>query len=233
MPELIPTGITRLLLVEGEDDKGFFDQLIEYMVSAGQLAGDLESLKVLVYGGRDNLTNVLRELVKAGNSKNLERIGIARDSDHGTDAFRSVQDRIRTVNERNARKLPVPSEPLEVAPGTPSIAVLILPSSDREGALERLVFDALASDPVGACVDEYFECLADNLVQLSPKKLDKAKVRVFLIGQIAGEDSDIARITDRLFLSNVYETKVWQDNDLWNSTAFADARTFLRQLVSD
>ena len=98
--------------------------------------------------------------------------------------------------------------------------------------LDDLVMDALAVDPIAPCVHNYFDCLAEKQVAIVPEKRSKATIRVFLIGKNVGLGTDVSRITDRLFLSDAYETQVWQRENLWESPRFADAKAFLAQLLA-
>ena len=97
--------------------------------------------------------------------------------------------------------------------------------------LDDLVMDALAVDPIANCVHNYFDCLEETQVAIVPEKRSKAQIRVFLIGKNVGLGTDVSGITDRLFLSNAYDTQVWRQENMWESPKLADAKAFLRGLL--
>lgn len=232
MDELIPDGKTRLLLVEGTDDQVFFDQFVNHLADSTDAQLQVEELAIIQYGGRDKLTLRLRDLKKADNFEHITHMGIVRDSDFNTNALRSVQDRIRTVNREGPPQIHVPNKPLEPTNSIPQVSVLIVPSADREGMLDDLVMDALQVDPIANCVQNYFDCLEDKQVAIVPEKRSKAQIRVFLMGKNVGLGTDVSGITDRLFLSDAYATSLWQQENLWESPRLADTKAFLTQLLA-
>lgn len=233
MDELIPDGKIRLLLVEGNDDQVFFIQFVNHLADSTDAQLPVEELAIVQYGGRTKLTQRLRELKKADNFENVTHIGIVRDSDFNTDALRSVQDRIRTVNREGPPHIDIPDQPIVPTIGDLKVSVLIIPSDDREGMLDDLVMDALMVDPIASCVQDYFDCLEEKQVTIVPEKRSKAQIRVFLIGKNVGFDTGVGGITDRLFLSDAYETQVWQQANLWESPKLAETKAFLAQLLAD
>ena len=183
MDELIPDGITRLLLVEGNDDEIFFRNYVDHLAASPDTRLLVSEFAIIQYGGRSQLTLRLRDLKKADNFEHITHIGIVRDSDFNTDALRSVQDRIRTVNKEGPPIIDIPDHPFMPTIGDPRVSVLIVPSSEREGMLDDLVMDALAVDPIANCVHNYFDCLEETQVAIVPEKRSKAQIRVFLIGK--------------------------------------------------
>ncbi|MDE2748507.1 MAG: hypothetical protein OXI34_06060 [Chloroflexota bacterium] len=232
MQELIPDGKTRLLLVEGDDDQVFFDQFVNHLADSTDAQLQVEELAIIQYAGRAKLTRRLRDLKKAENFEHITHLGIVRDSDFNTDALQSVQDRIRTVNREGPPQIDIPDHPIVPTIGFPIVSVLIVPSAEREGMLDDLVMDALTVDPIASCVQNYFDCLEEKQVAIVPAKRSKAQIRLFLIGKNVGLDTDVSGITDRLFLSNAYETHVWQQENLWESPRLAEAKAFLHQLLA-
>jgi Protein of unknown function (DUF3226) len=157
---------SKLLIVEGKDEEEFFGALIADL--------GLKELQVAGIGGKTKIRQNLKALVRRPSFSRVEVLGVVRDAD--TDpkgAFQSVRDALA------AAQLPTLKKPLQPAKGHPRVNVMILPSSDRKGALEDLCLDAVAADPANNCVDEYFDCLHQKDL-VSIKELPKAKVRVFL-----------------------------------------------------
>ncbi len=231
MDELIPEGKTRILLVEGSDDRVFFDRFVNHLAETSDAQFNVTELSIIEYGGRDKLTLRLRELKKADNFELVTHMGIVRDSDFNTDAFRSVQDRIKTVNNDGPPHIQVPNQPSVPSANVPQVSVLIVPSVEREGMLDDLVMEALTIDPIASCVNEYFNCLQSAEVQVVPERETKAKIRTFLIAKNVDRATAVSGITDRLFLSDAYETSLWQEHHLWESPALQETRDFLTQLL--
>jgi len=156
----------KLLIVEGKDEECFFCALIEHV--------GINDIQVAGIGGKDKLRTNLKGLIKDPSFSKVESLGIVRDADTDPDgAFRSVRESLR------ASGLPNPKKPLVLAEGMPRVAVMIIPSHKRKGALEDLCLEAVSKDPALICVDQYFACLDQQKIS-QVKNPSKAKVRVFL-----------------------------------------------------
>ena len=83
------------------------------------------------------------------------------------------------------------------------------------------------------CVEAYFTCLRDAGVQANKARLPKSKLSVYLSGKVT--DENFARHDDakRLFLTQALDMKWWKDDNMWESEAFEEAKTFLTQLLAD
>lgn len=233
MTELIPEGTSRLLLVEGKEDKEFFIQLHSHLKFPERIPW------ILKYEGKDKLKDKLSEflyqLIRVPNSnfKQVSQIGIVRDADYGTDAFQSVQTAIKNANANSPRQLPVPRTVIEPSEGSPKVSVLILPSEKRDGMLEDLVLDALNDDPITPCVDDFFTCLKNRKVEIVQERLSKARVRVFITGKNVDRQATVSDDTDKLRLSDIYKMSWWRGDAFWKHESFDEAKAFLRQLVFD
>jgi hypothetical protein len=156
----------KLLVVEGKDEESFLGALIAHL--------RLTDIQVVGIGGKERIRSQLSAIVKEPQFSEVTALGVVRDAD--TDpksAFQSVRDALAAAG------LPSPKNPLHPVKGHPTVNVMILPFSDRKGALEDLCLEAVAHEPANTCVHEYFDCLQDKDVA-SPKELSKARVRVFL-----------------------------------------------------
>ncbi len=232
----IPEGKSRLMVVEGKEDQEFFIQLAKHMnvlegwpLQIVQLGG-----KGIGGKGKGNFHDFLRSLTKHPRFGRLTDIGIVRDADFETNAFQSVQDTIRSANNKNPRQLPVPQQVMEFAFGTPNTGVLILPSSEREGMLEDLILDVLADDPVHLCVDTFFKCLRERDLPISQERLPKARLRTYITGKNIGvlDEEDRGSDSDRQYLSDVFRMSWWRP-EFWNHHTFNAPKAFLTQLLAD
>ncbi len=102
------------LLVEGNDQRNFFEALIKNL--------SLPDIQIQNYGGGDELRAFLPAFVKAPNFDSISSLGIVRDAERSApSAFQSVQGSLGKVS------LPVPSKTGARQSGNPDVSVLILP----------------------------------------------------------------------------------------------------------
>jgi hypothetical protein len=193
-----------LLLVEGEDDKAFFEALIEDMA--------LEDVQVEQLNGkdrwRDKVKNI-KELEEFG--KYVKSLGLVRDADtNAVAAFQSVDDAL------NFAGLSRPTKPLDSVGSDPMVTVLILPDENEEGELEDLCLKSVESNPAMNCVNAYFECLEQTGLVALPSKLSKPKVQAFLASK-GGKVIGIRRAS---------KWGCWK----WDNTVFDKVKQFIRQI---
>lgn len=222
----IPEGKTRLLLVEGKEDQEFFIQLATHLDVIDGWPLQIEQLD-----GKGNFSEYLLALTRYPRFRKLTSIGIVRDADFGTNSFQSVRDTIQSANENSPRQLPVPQHTMELAEGSPSLIVLVLPSGEREGMIEDLIMDVFDEDPVAKCVDKYVECLRTEGQSVSQARLPKARLRTFITGKNIGADA-VSDDSDRPRLSDIFHMSWWR-NEFWNHPTFNDAKAFLLKLLVD
>ncbi len=192
-----------VLIVEGKEEKLFFDELIEHL--------KLQKIQIMPIGGKDKLRSRLKALVSTPDFSKVVSLGIVRDADTDPDAaFQSVCDALRVA------KLPAPDRPLVPIPGNPRVTVMVLPGDNESGMLEDLCLKSVAQDPAMPCVERYFECLQQN--NILPDNMSKAKVQAFLA----------SRPKTGLRLGEAAEKGYWP----WDENIFEQVRIFLQQLYS-
>ena len=222
----IPDGKSRLMIVEGKEDQEFFIQLAMHMNVIDGWPLHIEQLE-----GKGNFREYLLALARHPRFGELTAIGVVRDADFGTNSFQSMRDTIQSANDVSPRQLPVPQRTIELAEGTPSLAVLVLPSSEREGMIEDLIMDVFREDPVKVCVDAFFNCLRESDIAISQEKHSKARLRTFITGKNVDSDSE-GDDSDKQYLSDVFRMSWWRD-EFWDHPTFNDAKAFLRQLLAN
>ena len=157
---------SRLLVVEGEDDAGFFRAFVKHL--------NFTDVQVLPIGGKTKTRKNLKALILSPGFSDVLKLVVVRDADDNPKgAFQSVQDSLR------ASGLPVPLRPFELSGGKPQVMVMILPEKGTPGALEDLCLRSLEKDAILYCVQQHFNCLKAQSVPL-PKNIPKAMVQVFL-----------------------------------------------------
>lgn len=192
-----------LLLVEGDDDKVFFEAFRDHL--------SLQDIQVEQLGGNTNWRRKVKLIKDMENFlKNVISLGLVRDADTSPiDAFKSVVDALREA------ELPIPSKSLESVGSNPKVTVLILPDENEEGELKDLYLKSVEKDPAMPCVNAYFECLEQTELPL-PSKLCKPKVQAFL----ASRQKEVIGIRRAAKVGYV----PWEDN------AFQKVKVFLKQI---
>ena len=154
------------LLVEGNDQRNFFEAMVEHMALSG--------VQVQNFGGVDELRRYLAAFVSMPGFSMVRRIGIVRDAEtSATSAFHSVQSSLRNAG------LPAPAEPAVVTGDEPSVSVLVLPDGADSGMLETLLCMTFAGTAVDRCIDKLFECVEAACPEAS-KRPEKARCRTWL-----------------------------------------------------
>ena len=202
MPTRIATDIQ--LIVEGNDQRNFFQQFCQHLT--------LNGIEVHDFGGVNELKNYLPAFVNIPGFGDVTRLGIIRDAEHNAaSALQSVQSVVK-----NAGLLP-PDHVQGFAAGTPSVGVLILPGHEQSGMLETLLCRTFADEPENGCIDEFFKCL-QNQANLSLKRDDKSRAYAFLSTKDHPQSS----------------VGVAAKKGYWNldHDAFIDVRDFLTELAS-
>jgi len=193
----------KLLLVEGKDEKLFFEGLLKY--------ADLPGVQVEDFAGKEKIRSYLKALVLTPGFARVSSLGMVRDAngDAGR-AFQSVCDALEAAD------LPAPERPLLQVNGHPNVAVMILPGGCSPGVLEDLCLRAVASDPAMQCIEQYLRCLREQ--DLTPSRNPaKARVQAFLA----------SRERPGLRLGEAAQAGYWP----FSHSAFADAIRFLHQVA--
>lgn len=137
------------LLVEGNDQRNFFEAFIDHL--------SLADIQIQNFGGVTDLRPFLSILVKrSGFRETVQSVGIVRDAETSAQAaFQSVQSSLSNAG------LPVPNQPERRAGSSPAVTVLILPGNNRTGMLETLLNETFANTPVDDCINAFFGCVED------------------------------------------------------------------------
>ena len=193
-----------LLIVEGRDEEVFFEALVRNL--------GLDGVQAMPIGGKTKLRENLAALVRSPRFAEVASLGIVRDADDRPEsAFQSVHDALQATG------LPAPTGPMVPAGASPRVMVVILPAHNVAGMLEDLCLDAVSQDPAMQCVDQYFECLAQQDIP-SPHNIPKARVQVFLASRAeAGKR-----------LGEAAQAGYWP----WDTEAFDSVKSFIEQIAS-
>ena len=169
-----PIETSRLLVVEGNDDRNFFQALVAHL--------SVDDVSVRPYDGTGELKRYLRTLVAATGFENLRSLGIVRDANGSAkSAFQSVQSGLRNAALPVPPKVAQPYEaPERVTNGrkTPAVSAFVLPDCESPGSLETLLYQTLKPE-IDQCITDFLECTGD-VDGDKPKNEDKARVFAYL-----------------------------------------------------
>lgn len=190
------------LLVEGNDQRNFFEAFSDYL--------SLPGVQIHNFGGVSELRGYLAAFVKAPGFRGIVRsIGIVRDAEtSGASAFESVCSSLRNAG------LSAPQNPEDRIGDSPAVSALILPGRGQPGMLETLLCETLEGHPVDDCIDAFFECVEALPDMVTPT--DKARARAYLT----------TRPKPHLSVGVAAKSGYW---DL-NHSAFSHVRDFLQRL---
>ena len=155
------------LLVEGNDQRNFFEAFIDHL--------SLADIQIQNFGGVTDLRPFLSILVKrSGFRETVKSVGIVRDAEISAQAaFQSVQSSLSNAG------LPVPNQPERRAGSSPAVPVLILPGNNRPGMLETLLNETFADTPVDDCINAFFGCV-EAASGVPTQRPHKARAQAYL-----------------------------------------------------
>lgn len=170
-----PTTITKpnVLVVEGEDDRSFFDSLLQHI--------RLSEVQIEAVGGKDQFPKKLPALRQMpgffapDGSPLVRNLAVVRDRDQDN-AFESIANIVRKAD------LTPPDKHGKFSGGNPRVGIFVMPGEAVEGTmLEDLCLATVESHPAMDCVNGFADCAA--ALPNSPRNTSKAKCQVFLAAQ--------------------------------------------------
>lgn len=160
-----PTTINKAiqLLVEGNDQRNFFEALTKHLSISG--------IQIWNFGGVPDLREFLSAFATESNFPMVRSIGIVRDAEGpARSARQSVLSALRNAG------LPAPTPAGQQASvGSPRVSVFILPDNKHPGMLETLLCQTFAGAAEDRCIDDYFAC-----VPVPIRRPEKARAQAWL-----------------------------------------------------
>lgn len=193
---------TKLLIVEGAEEVGFFGALLKHM--------NIDSVQVKEMQGKPKLPSFIKTLTFVPNYETVESIAIICDADADPgNAFQSI------INALKKASLSCPDRHGAFSQGHPKIGIFIMPDGLNQGMLENLCLNTLLRDPAMRCVEEYFNCIAKTGIP-EPKPIAKAKVYAWLA----------SRADPKRRVGEAAKAGIWS----WEHPAFNDLLAFLKKI---
>ncbi len=161
-----PISAKKVLLVEGKDEKNFFEELLKRI--------GVRDVQIEVVGGKDQFREKFPALRRRTGFNEVDAIALIRDADKNPKgAFSSIRNILKKEN------LSPPSKMNEFGNGAPKIGVFIMPGAGAEGMLEDLCLKTVQNNPAILCVDAFIDCCKSNL-GYPLKNLAKSRAQVYL-----------------------------------------------------
>lgn len=158
----------KLIVVEGKDDRQFFQSLLDYMQNS--------NIQIISFNGKDKYPSKLKALALNSNFISLvKKLAIVLDADNDASAaFQSICSSLTHAG------LPIPPAVLQYSVGNPQTIAIVIPPSSNTGKLESLCLSSVSQDPATSCVDSYINCLSLLPKFGMPHDIIKAKAHAFL-----------------------------------------------------
>lgn len=201
-----------LLIVEGKDDKYFFEAFLQNIES--DEAHDLMAkFEVYFIEGKNNLSNELKAIVNTPNFNiTVKSIGIVIDSNSNPEAtFKSIQHSLHEAH------LPIPSSEFSIAGNDQRVSILLIPGDNEKGNLECLLLQSVANDPSIECIENYIGCIQEKGLRIE-SNLCKAKAQIFL-----------ARFKDVQNIGIASKKSIWP----FESNVFSKIKEFILNLANE
>ena len=149
-----------LILVEGSDDKAFFEKLLE----------DIPVIQIIDVEGKDNFKPELKLISEDDDFEKVKKILIIRDADGSYKrTYQSLIGIVKEIFNETAGDI------LKGYQG--KYGILILPPSEEHGSLEDLLFKSIESD-IQKEIVEFVEKMEKTWKKRKKKKFKKAKYKI-------------------------------------------------------
>jgi hypothetical protein len=195
-----------ILLVEGNDETNFFNELLKYM--------EIIDVQTWAVGGKAQFPNELPAFLLAPNFEQVRAYAIIRDADTSAN---STLESIQGLLNRNNQ--PCPARHGEFAGNEErnlKVGIYIMPGNAEKGMLEDLCLQSVMQHRIMPFVEAYIEKVQSTMGDEAPKNVSKAKLQTFLAGT--------PRTDERLGLA-----AKWKYFPM-NHPAFSDICDFIRRL---
>lgn len=155
---------TRLMIVEGEDEKCLVERLLR----------DLHCLaQTWAFMGKNAMVGSFNTFIKTPGFDEVLRLGIVRDADNShASAFQSLQGMITRAG------FTPPKSAGTFTTDQPSIGIFLMPDNNSKGMLEDLFLESVSKEPGFQCVEDFEKCI--NELDPRPRNISKAKSLAYL-----------------------------------------------------
>ena len=157
----------KIIAVEGNDDKLFFERLLEKL--------EILDIQVLDMGGKGEFKNKFPDIQLFSGFSNVRKVVAILDADN------SYQNSKQSIEHTINRVLKASSNPKEFSSSNPAVAYFIMPNNKDRGMMETLCVLSQKTSPAMKQVDKFIDAVnSDTAIKEKPKNEDKAKAQAYL-----------------------------------------------------
>jgi len=157
-----------ILLVEGPDDRSFFEALLRYLA--------IQSVQIKDVSGKDNFSYTFEALLNAEGGSLVKNIGFVRDADkpNAQAAFKAI------CSILNKNKYPCPAEIGKMIESDgKKVNIFIMPNNNDSGMLENLCINSIREIDILHCIDCFIKCYAP-IISNEKHNVPKATILAYL-----------------------------------------------------
>lgn len=207
----------KLLMVEGNDEKVFFQAYLAHL--------GIRDVQILDVGGKPKFRPEIKSLVALGLLEGLTHFAIIEDADNSAeDAFKKLTDLLKIMPNIG---VPKQQDSWNAAAEIAGGAFVMTAPNQQKGALEDLCLATVQENPLMECVNTFSSCI-ETFYQKAPKKKAKVEAQAFSISEIKAEAYALAKTADERHLANRFylsvQTKVWN----FDHESLSPLRNFLK-----
>jgi hypothetical protein len=176
-----------ILLVEGEDEKNFFDKLLK------SKSLEINDVQCISAGGEKSFKARFGNLSREEAFRYVNKIAFIRDAEKNEaySALDSIKSAVKSAKTNTGFDIECISSLTDnvkdIVKDKMRCGVYIMPDNKNSGALENLCIKYMKTEPIHNCVEGYIRCAQSNGAILKNKS--KAKIFAYLSTKIADAPS--------------------------------------------
>lgn len=197
-----------LLIVEGQDEKGFFDVLLKYL--------DINTVQTINVAGRKNIKTTIETLSVITNFDKVTNVGFVFDAEknEAKSTFQSLEANLKKIFPAEY----IPKKSGDVIKAKISCGIFIMPDNKRSGMLEDLCLDSVRHTSLFPIADSYVQ---DAKMLQSEADKEKYNIHKALLQTYLAGLPKICNTIRVAVAKNVFD---------FENTVFSEIKKFLKDL---
>ncbi len=162
-----------IVLCEGEDDRRFLEGVFRKLKK-----GNIDAVAV---GGKSKLLSTIQGFRAIKGQEKVKKLLILRDCDN--DPMEEIISEINDVLD--VAGLEKITKPGVFTTGKPQVALYVLPDNQNRGCLDTLCMNAIRKARNTTCLDEYLECIQN---EVDEEMSDKSALAIWVVTHLNMKD---------------------------------------------